>query len=81
MRKTAMRLGCVGVLALTGCGADENGGDAGGDAGCVGAKCDDPLAEDFEARNVCVGIRGNGQLIFAHFAALSRIVEHYGLVA
>jgi hypothetical protein len=69
------------VLALAGCGADDGGSDASDDVGCVGAKCDDPLAEDFEARNVCVGIRGNGQLIFAHFAALSRIVEHYGLVA
>lgn len=27
----------------------------------------------------CVGIRGNGELVFAHFAALARITEHYGV--
>ena len=27
---------------------------------------------------VCAAIRGNGELIFAHFGALARIVEHYG---
>ena len=31
-------------------------------------------------RMLCVGVRGNGELIFAHFAALSRIVEHHGLI-
>lgn len=28
----------------------------------------------------CAAIRGNGQRIFAHFAALARISEHYGLL-
>ncbi len=29
---------------------------------------------------LCVGVRGNGPRIFAHFAALARIHEHYGLI-
>lgn len=29
---------------------------------------------------LCVGVRGNGQYIVTHFAALSRIVESYGVV-
>src|SRR5688572_7599277 len=41
---------------------------------CEGAKCDD--VDGDETHDVCVGIRGKGQLIFAHFAALARIVEH-----
>lgn len=31
-------------------------------------------------RNLCVGVRGNGNLIMAHFGAYARIVEHYGLI-
>ena len=30
--------------------------------------------------SLCVGVRGNGQLIFEHFAAMARIHEHYGLI-
>jgi hypothetical protein len=45
------------------------------DPTCAGAKCDDPNADE---RSVCAAIRGNGQLVFAHFASLARIVEHYG---
>ncbi|OIP30007.1 MAG: hypothetical protein AUK47_26235 [Deltaproteobacteria bacterium CG2_30_63_29] len=29
---------------------------------------------------LCVGIRGNGELIFSHFASLARILEEYGLI-
>jgi hypothetical protein len=29
---------------------------------------------------LCAGVRGNGQSILTHFASLSRIVEHYGVV-
>jgi hypothetical protein len=32
------------------------------------------------APKLCVGVRGNGQSILTHFASLSRIVEHYGVV-
>lgn len=30
--------------------------------------------------SLCAAIRGNGDYLFAHFGALARIVEHYGLV-
>jgi hypothetical protein len=30
--------------------------------------------------NFCAAIRGNGNYIFTHFAALARIIEHYGLI-
>jgi hypothetical protein len=47
--------------------------------GCPGGKCDgDGTADD--TPDLCVAIRGNGPRITAHFAALARIVEHYGLV-
>ena len=36
---------------------------------------------DGEGPTVCVGVRGNGQLITAHFASLARIIEHYGLIS
>lgn len=69
-------------LGMAACGDGDAASSASGDGpACAGAKCDDPLADEFEARNVCVAVRGNGQRIFAHFAALSRIVEHYGLIA
>ncbi len=79
--RCAMGLALLAGLTALGCGA--GGDDGAGDEGpaCEGAKCDDPFAEGFEAANVCVGVRGNGELIFAHFASLARIVEHYGLVA
>jgi hypothetical protein len=31
-----------------------------------------------DALELCTGIRGNGNRIFAHFGSLARIVEHYG---
>ncbi|MEM9188088.1 MAG: hypothetical protein AAGF12_02840 [Myxococcota bacterium] len=36
---------------------------------------------DGEGPTVCVGVRGNGQLITAHFASLARIIEHHGLIS
>ena len=79
--RCAIGLALLAGFALPlGCGSsDEGAGDDG--PACEGAKCDDPFAEGFEAANVCVGVRGNGELIFAHFASLARIVEHYGLIA
>jgi len=47
------------------------------DARCVGGKCDD--AFEYVPR-LCAAVRGNGQLIFAHFSSLARITEHYGPV-
>lgn len=39
-----------------------------------------PDAGPPEAPRVCVAMRGNGPRITAHFGALSRIIEHYGLL-
>ncbi len=36
---------------------------------------------DGEGPTVCVGVRGNGQLISSHFASLARIIEHHGLIS
>jgi hypothetical protein len=33
-----------------------------------------------DAGKLCVAIRGNGQAMLAHFGALARITEHYGVV-
>jgi hypothetical protein len=51
-----------------------------------GATTDDTNADDADTTpppptlpSYCVGIRGNGELIFAHFASLARIIEYYGL--
>ncbi len=49
-------------------------------AACTG-KCDsggEPV--DSAELDVCVAIRGNGPRITAHFGALARIIEHYGLI-
>lgn len=71
------RLILLTSLCSLACGTE---GSDDGDAACQGAKCDDvDDGQDGEAR-MCVGVRGNGQLIFAHFASLARIVEHYGPV-
>lgn len=43
---------------------------------CEGDSCDQA-----NPGNLCVAMRGNGELISAHFASLARIVEHYGLIA
>jgi hypothetical protein len=64
----------LSALILTACVAEAPDSDP-DVAGCVGAKCDDPDAVE---RSMCAAIRGNGQLVFAHFASLARIVEHYG---
>lgn len=44
--------------------------------------CDDGLCDpDGESRyKLCAAIRGNGEKITAHFAAMARITEHYGLI-
>jgi hypothetical protein len=62
-------------LSFLACNAESDGDEG---SQCVGAKCDDVDGGDDEAARICVGVRGNGQLIFAHFASLARIVEHYG---
>jgi hypothetical protein len=68
---------CLLALSVAACGADGDGPD---DAECSGAKCDAVDDDETDAARMCVGVRGNGQLIFAHFASLARIAEHYGPV-
>ncbi len=46
--------------------------DSASDEGAVVQKSDAP--------KLCAAVRGNGQSILTHFASLSRIVEHYGVV-
>ncbi len=69
---------CSSLLSLA-CG-DSASSSSDDDAPCEGAKCDGLDDDGDEASRMCVGVRGNGQLIFAHFASLARIVEHYGPV-
>ena len=69
-------------LSLTACGESSDSSNGAGQ--CDGAKCDDADSKDpdgFAQQSYCAGIRGNGELITAHFASLSRIIEHYGLVS
>ena len=71
----ALLLASVGV---TGC---DDGGSEGEDPACEGAKCDGAGDKDeADAPRTCFGVRGNGQLIFAHFGSLARIYESYGLM-
>lgn len=65
------------ALALAGCSSNEESRSA--DAGCPESGCPDAAAPiDWEERSLCAAIRGNGDRVFAHFASLARIVEHYG---
>ena len=73
MRRTILPVS-LATLFLSACAAEDPEIAEGG-SGCVGAKCDDAEAAE---RSLCAAIRGNGQLIFAHFASLARVVEHYG---
>lgn len=44
---------------------------------CETGKCD---GDARATPKLCAAVRGNGQLITAHFASLARITEHYGLI-
>lgn len=83
MRLSTVALTALFTLCVTACGEDSAPSDGAGQ--CNGAKCDNAGdgedSDEFTQRNYCVGVRGNGQLITAHFAALSRIIEHYGLAS
>lgn len=69
MRSTLRAALLLSVAACT-------GADPGGSTDC--AKCDQP--DQRAEPRLCVAVRGNGQLITAHFASLARITEHYGLI-
>ena len=64
------------TVVNTGCTGLSDDGSGPPDTRCT--KCD--LSAEQPTPKMCVGIRGNGQLIFAHFGALARIIENYGLV-
>jgi hypothetical protein len=56
-------------------------------AACSSAPADDDSAADegeivqaSSTPKLCAAVRGNGESILTHFASLSRIVEHYGVV-
>ncbi|MBX3192246.1 MAG: hypothetical protein KF819_34975 [Labilithrix sp.] len=55
-------------------------------AACSSAPEEDTSADQGEivdsssGPKLCAGVRGNGQSILTHFASLSQIVEHYGVV-
>lgn len=49
------------------------------EATCEGAKCDG--LDDTPEVRTCVGLKGNGPLIAAHFGALARIVEERGVLS
>lgn len=60
----------VSASALAGCSdTDTDASD------CSGDKCDETRELD-----LCVAVRGNGQLITAHFGSLARIVENFGTI-
>ncbi len=61
-------------LAATSLGAcSSNSSDS---ENCQGDRCDINKTD----LALCAAIRGNGELITAHFAGLARIVEHYGQI-
>ncbi len=72
----------VGLMVVAGCGGDDSGTDPAAGEGPEGGKFDNPGQQEDPGLNdtpkVCAGIRGNGQLIFAHFASLAPLHEHYG---
>ena len=83
-----MRLSTVAItslfsLSLYACDSGSDSSSNGGE--CDGAKCDaagdDGDSDAFVQQSYCLGIRGNGQLVTAHFASMSRIIEHYGLAS
>ena len=62
-------LGALG-LSLVACAAPLERTEAG----------DQGAAETEAGLRLCAAVRGNGELVLAHFASLARIVEHYGVV-
>jgi hypothetical protein len=54
--------------------------------GCSSAASEDASADEghivqaSSSPKLCAAVRGNGESILTHFASLSRIVEHYGVV-
>jgi hypothetical protein len=72
LRRSAGLLVAVASIALGACSAEGNDDTAGADEGAVISAPSTP--------KLCAAVRGNGESILTHFASLSRIVEHYGVV-
>lgn len=62
------------ALALVGCGGDSSDSSPESDPDNV----NNGKGDEIGGQLMCAAIRGNGQLIPAHFGSLARIVEHYG---
>lgn len=62
------------AIAMVGCSDD----DTSPDEGQTGVTTDDGKGDAVGGETMCAAVRGNGQLIPAHFGALARLVEHYG---
>lgn len=73
-KKGAWLVCLVALMALVACGGDASQQGAGQDG--QGGKEDSGGVES----SLCVGVRGNGARIFAHFGAMARIHEQYGLI-
>ena len=86
--KRFYKLGVVAVCGLAclamGCGPAEDTGTNGASGAGPDGKADAPNAsannQSVTAPSLCVGVRGNGSRIFAHFGAMARIHEHYGAI-
>lgn len=63
-----LALGALG-LSLVACASPEEGDGA-----------EQGTASSASGLRLCAAVRGNGELVLAHFASLARIVEHYGVV-
>ena len=68
MRSFAIGLASLALLACGASGAD----DSTADQNAVTTKSD--------GLQLCAAVRGNGESILTHFASLSQIVEHYGVI-
>ncbi len=73
-----LRRAMLAALLLTGCRAS-NAAQVKDEALTPDPAAAAPAA-DAAGPKFCTAHRGNGNLIMAHFAALARLVEHYGLV-
>lgn len=70
---------CSLVALLIGCQPDAGSGEPSSEGGSsTDGKGDVIDGQDDTKPGLCVGIRGNGQNIFAHFGGLARIHEEYG---
>lgn len=83
--KRMIGLGAAALFLLAGCGGEDppaennqttTNANPGGKGDVINA---DPGAQDDPT--LCVGVRGNGQKIFAHFGALARIHEDHGMIS